>query len=183
MHKLSYLVDEKRFAHSFAPVYAEERTFSGTPLIITGAPGGDALVFETLTLLLEPPYVLLYVLHTPRGEAQAGRYESDALHADQLRSFLARFHGYLAGDGRFDLWALSTREKATVVWDHHNQLFAYGPIAQFASRLRALGFHPGELQVPDPHEHHFREEYDGHASEVFTALRWTHFDLEPEDGQ
>ena len=43
--------------------------------MFSAAPGGDAAVFLALIGRVEPPYKVLYVLHTPRGEGEPGRYE------------------------------------------------------------------------------------------------------------
>jgi len=183
MHKLSCRNGSGWSEHSFSPVFVQLVTGSGKPFVLAGVPGGDAIVFERLAFLLEPPYVLLYVLHSPRGEAEPGRYESPALSREELGSFLARFGGYFSGDGRFDIWVFAPREEATIAWDHHNRLFAYGPIERFASELRALGFQSGKPVVPDPHEHHFRKEFDAQASELLAAFEWEWFELQPQDGQ
>jgi hypothetical protein len=51
---------------------------------------------------------------------------------------MARFDGYLRADGRFDLWGYSVRDESFIVWDRHNQVFAYGP----SSRISNKHHHP-----------------------------------------
>ncbi len=155
----------------------------GAGPLVAGVPGGDAQVFERLVASLEAPYFLLYVLHTPRGEGKHGRYQSPELSLAEVRTFLEQFRPFLAADGRFDLWAHSPAEQATVVWDRHDQLFAYGPLERFASELRALGFRPGTVAVPDPHQHHYRPECDALAKELLGAYTWHVTPLRPEDKQ
>ena len=132
---------------------------------------------------MQPPYLLLYILHTPRGEGEPGRYQSAELSATDLQALMARFGAYLSSDARFDLWAYSPSEDATVVWDRHNELYAYGPLARFSEELRALGFFSGSISTPAPHQHHYRQELDAPASELLAALEWSHSPLRPEDEQ
>ncbi len=183
MHKLSWLSGTEWVEHSFAPVYELANIDTPNPRIIVGVPAGDPVVFEQLALLLEPPYFVLYVLHTPRGEEQAGRYQSPELSAEEFRAFITRFAQLLSQDSRFDIWAYSPAERATVVWDRHNQLFCYGPIERFASRLQALGFRSGDPSISVPHQHHYRQECDAQAAELLAALDWSFSPLQPEDEQ
>lgn len=177
MHRLEHLIDDKWVAHSFPPV------FSDGERVVAGVPSGDPSVFQSMVECLEPPYYLLYVLHTPRGEAQSGRYQSPLLSLEQVKEFLFEFKLLLCGDSRFDLWAHSPGENATVVWDRHNQLFGYGPVEKLSSKLLSLGFSHGNLEVPVPHMHHYRAELDDLAKGVLAAFDWTHTPLRPEDEQ
>jgi len=177
MHRLGQFVDGEWVEHSHAPV------FSVGKRLVAGVPGGDPAVFEGLIECLEPPYVLLYVLHTPRGEAPAGRYQSPSLSNDQVSDFIRIFAPFLSSDGRFDLWAHSPSENGTVVWDRHNQIFAYGPLGQYSSKLTSMGFGAGYPEVPTPHEHHYRQEFDDLAKELIEMFDWSYSPLQPEDEQ
>ena len=183
MHKLTYLVDGEWKVHSYAPVFSVSAAGGGARRIRAGVPDGDPSPFKRLVQVLEAPYLLLYVLHTPRGEGPAGRYQSPELSADQFRVFLAEFGDFLRADSRFDLWAYSPAEQATVVWDRHNQLFAYGPLDRFEAELRSLGFQSGALDVNFPHQHHYRPECDDLASALLKAFEWSCSPLRPEDEQ
>lgn len=88
---------------------------------------------------------MLYVLHTPRGEASAGRYQSPAMSRREFTSLVERFEAFLCSDSRFDLWVHSPSEHATVVLDRHNQLFAYGPLDRFTDVLLGFGYEQGEM--------------------------------------
>ena len=183
MYKLSYLKSGDWVEHSFPPVFAVEATQDGSGRIATCAPGGDPLIFQCLLLLLEPPYVLLYVLHTPRGEGPAGRYQSPELTSVQFQSLMERFEGYLRADGRFDLWGYSVSDESFIVWDRHNRVFAYGPPEPYASTLRGMGFHSGDIRIPAPHSHHYRPEFDADASALLATFDWVYIPLRPEDEQ
>ena len=177
MYRLGCLVNGEWTDHSHPPVFASNER------IVAGVPRGDPSVFEQLLECLEPPYDLLYVLHTPRGEGQPGRYRSPPLSSPEVKDFLARFAPLLSADARFDLWAHSPSEHATLVWDRHNLLYGYGPVDKLSSKLLTLGFSVGSPEVPAPHQHHYRAELDGLAKQVLTAFDWSRSPLRPEDEQ
>ena len=129
MFRLGHLV------HGEWVAFSQPAVFECGGRIVAGVAGSDPLVFERLVEQLEPPYYLLYLLHTPRGEAEPGRYQSPKLSLTEVTAFLARFRRFLSADARFDLWAHAPSENATVVWDRHDKLFAYGPLDRYASAL------------------------------------------------
>lgn len=183
MTKLSHLVADEWTAHSHPPAYEIGATDSGARRLVAGVPAGDPLVVATLAAALAPPFELLYVLHTPRGEAPPGRYQSPELDAAALRAFLNDFGPLLGSDARHDLWVRSPADGATLVWDRHNLLYAYGPLDRFEQRLRGLGFAPGRLEIPAPHTHHYRREFDPLAKQLIGRFAWHRTELQPEDVQ
>jgi hypothetical protein len=183
MYKLGYLKDGTWLAHHHAAVFQLPETGSGAQRLVAGVPDGDPQVFGALVSLLAPPYHLLYVLHTPRGEADAGRYQSPTVDRNELAVFLSDFGQFLACDARFDLWAYSPQEQATVVWDRHNRIFAYGPIARFERALLDMDFAPGSSEIGFAHEHHYHAELDGQAAQLLRAFDWQFSVLHEEDAQ
>lgn len=182
MHKMSRTIAESWEPFSHQPVYVVSPMDQGER-IQAGVPAGDPNPFMQLVSCLEPPYFLLYILHTPRGEGDAGRYQSPPVSMEQFHVFMRRFGSYLGSDARFDIWAHSPSDQATVVWDRHNQLFAYGPIVKFSSELNALGFSTGESNISFPHQHHYREEFDADAQALLFLWDWSYSPLRPEDEQ
>ena len=183
MYKLARLVGDEWVEHSHPPVYRAVQSHSGTWRVVAGVPSREVIPFERLVLALEPPYLLLYVLHTPRGEGEAGRYQSTPFEAESFRTLLTRFGSYFTSDARFDLWAHSPTDRATVVWDRHNQLFGYGPVERFAEELRKLGYSEGDVVVPVPHQHHYRAEFDPQATDILRSIEWSRSPLLAEDEQ
>ncbi len=182
MHKLLHQVDGTFRPHSFPPVFDE--TAAGTMRRIhAGQPAGGLEAFESLVAQLEAPLLLLYVLHTPRGEAAAGRYQSREMTLEAVTAFVRRFSAFFRADSRFDLWVHSPSDQATVVLDRHNQLFAYGPLSRFAGALRALGYEQGKVAVDFPHVHQYLPEFDADATALLASLDWSRTDLRPEDEQ
>ncbi len=184
MQKLSSYIAGVESPYGYFTAYARRTTDSGTERLVTTAPQGRSTVIEALLAPLVAPFFLLYILHTPRGdEAEAGRYMSPELSRTELLDFLHRFGNYLQADARFDLWFHAPQSKATLVWDRHNQVYAYGPLDAFEAALKALGFAEGEPELRIPHIHHYRAEYDADAKAVMGAFEWKRSKLRPEDAQ
>jgi hypothetical protein len=176
MHKLSWLQGGDWVEHSHPPTFAREAN-----RVIAGVPDGDPEIFVRLLTSLEPPYFLLYVLHTPRGEGRPGRYQSPTIAQRQVREFIGKFKQFLSQDARFDIWGHSPSESATIVWERHNLLYAYGPVEEFVSELRALGLSAGRPSIPTPHAHNYRPELDSHARDLLSEFEWSWSELRAED--
>lgn len=182
MHKLSRQFEGSWIEWSYPASFALQ-SIGNVERVMVGVPSGSPEPFEHLVLSLNPPYLLLYVLHTPRGEGAPGRYQSLEFTAEDFHVFMQRLGSFFSSDARFDIWAYSPSEHATVVWDRHNHIFAYGPVERFSSELRALGFNEGSLESSVPHQHHYWPEFDGMASELLSSYSWSHSPLRPEDEQ
>lgn len=182
MYRLAHLIDGTWIEHSH-PATFELPTPDGSQRITAGLPASDIDVILRLARVLSEPLILLYVLHTPRGEAEPGRYQSPPLTLQEVETFLREFREFMASDGRFDLWIYAPEERATVVWDRHNMIYAYGPLDAYTQAFRALGFTQGQAQVPLPHAHHYRSEFDELASKLIIWFDWQHSPLRPEDEQ
>lgn len=183
MYKLSHQAGDVWVEHSHPATFKTETMSGGSERLVAGAPAGDPTTFQRLVESIEPPYFVLYVLHTPRGEGDAGRYQSPSLSLSEVQSFLTQYSAFLAGDSRFDLWVHSPSENATVIWDRHNLVYAYGPVERYASTLRGLGFQEGAPNVSFPHQHHYRSEFDSDAAGVLKTFEWRYSALQPEDEQ
>jgi hypothetical protein len=180
MHKIRHEIDGQYREHSF-PAHFKLAMAGTVRRVHAGLPAGSLDPFKALMSQLEPPLLLLYVLHMPRGEAEPGRYESEETSQAEVIRLVDRFAGFLCSDSRFDLWVYSPSERATIVLDRHHQLFAYGPLDRFSSALRALGYEEGEVAVPFPHMHQYMPEFDSDAKAFLGALAWSRSDLQPED--
>jgi hypothetical protein len=152
--------------------------------IVLSVPDNHADLFRQLANLLPPPFYVLYVLHTPRGEGEAGRYQSDELSMHELNEFLNRYASFFASDGRHDLWVHSPRSGQTLVWDQHNLLFAEGePLDDVKRTLVGLGFRDGQVAPLGDHVHHYRAEFDNDAASLLKEIDWRRTRLRPEDEQ
>ncbi len=183
MLKIAHLVEGKVVPLETPAVFCRQTIAGDAERLTSCVPGGDAGLLLALTTEMEAPFFLLYILHTPRGEGEPGRYQSPSVSAEEAEDFVNRFREYLGADARFDFWVHSPSSQATLVWDRHNQLFAYGPVEGFEAVLRARGFSEGPLPVLGAHVHEYRGEFDAQAKAVLAAFDWTHSPLRREDEQ
>ncbi|CAG9172942.1 hypothetical protein [Cupriavidus pampae] len=181
MQKLSIKSGDDWVEYSHSPVFSREELPSGSARLVAGVPGGNSVVLFQMLEHMAPPFYLLYLLHTPRGEGVSGRYQSPALSELELKDFLGRFSQFLGMDARHDVWVHSPGSNATVVWDRHNLIYAYGPTARFESALRQIGFTAGSAKVDFVHAHHYRAEYDADSKAVLIYFDWSYSQLRPED--
>jgi hypothetical protein len=183
MNKLSHMLNGEWTEHSHPPTYMREELTTGVTRLKAGLPLGEIEVLRKLLLHMEQPIYILYILHTPRGEGDPGRYQSSELSVEAVEHFLVRFSNYLQKDARFDLWFHSPSSSATVVWDRHNILFAYGLLEEFEAEIQKHGFSQGEPLVPVPHTHHYREACDADATALLSHFDWHKSGLREEDEQ
>jgi hypothetical protein len=165
-------------------VWATEKTTGPERLVI--APATDQIrVLTDLADALPEPFGLLYVLLIPRGGGfdEPGRYQlRTTLSRESLRIFLDMFCDFLEGDGRHHLWVMSLPEQQTLVYDNHNVLYAYGPLAEYSERLAKLGLTEApSVHYPAPHAHNYRPEFDTAERAISEWGEWLRFPLAPGD--
>jgi hypothetical protein len=161
------------------PSWSSEQTTEYERLVIGG---GDRPVELLVSLAreLEQPLFVLAVLRVPRTTDQPGKLESEALDYAGVVAFYREFEPLFARDGRVQGWIGATDGSGLLVLDEHDVVYAYGPLGAFEERLRALGYEPGVVEVPTPHEHHYSEAFDD-LERKLVALPWRRvLPLEPD---
>ncbi|MFT3735276.1 MAG: hypothetical protein QM776_09655 [Rhodocyclaceae bacterium] len=182
MYKLGIPAGTEWVEHIHPASYQLQAIEGGTRLF-AGVPGGEPAIFRQLVASLTPPFFLLYILHTPRGEGEPGRYQSPAIDIDTFNGFMDEFGSFLSKDARFDIWAHSPAENATVVWDRHNEVFGYGPLPRFELVLKGLGFSEGGGASVVAHQHCYHEAFDAQAARLLTTFDWSRSPLQEQDEQ
>jgi hypothetical protein len=131
------------------------------------------------------PLWILYVLIVPRGEGQAGRYQSaEFFTRSDIAVFLDRFRNYFESDARHHLWLKSEDGPELLVYDSHGLIFAYGPVDGWADELLQMGWkevEEGSIILPNPHQHHYHEIFDDDARQVLSSMKWVHSPLREQD--
>ena len=184
--KLTLDIDGVEAAPPSAAVFERRPMTNGQTRLVISAPPDKPGLLPALVERLAEPLFLLYVLHTPRGEGVAGRYQSPPLDRQQVGDFLTTFAAYLAGDARHDLWVHSAGDGRTLIWDRHDLVFAEGEaLDDIADALEAMGFESDAVPRlgAGPHVHYYRPEFDAEAAAVLARFDWTRSDLRPEDEQ
>lgn len=167
-------------------VFERQQMANGKPRLLIAASPDKPGLFRELAACLASPLVLLYVLHTPRGEGLAGRYQSPPLDAQQVDDFLVAFGPYLASDARHDTWVHSVSDGRTLIWDRHDLIYAEGePLDDMTAILAAMSFERGAVPRAEagPHIHYYRAEFDAEAAAILEGFDWSRSDLRPEDEQ
>jgi hypothetical protein len=165
----------------YGNLYDIEKTTGGSRLVIAPADGHDVLLGD-LVELVDGPYHLLYVLLVSRLGRDEGRYQSpEQLSLADVCLFLKEHGHFLARDGRHHFWIGAADRSGLLVYDQHNVIYAYGPLAAFEGLLRRKGFHREEVRFPGPHTHHYHPENDAAEDRLFAAWEWIQFPLEEQD--
>jgi len=184
VHKLTLEVDGREVKQASPAMFHRQITASGAERLVISVPPDQPDLFLHLASVLSPPYFALYVLHTPRGEGEPGRYQSTELSLEELQGFLNRYQSYFASDARHDLWVYAPESRRTIIWDRHNQIFAEGqPLDDIVATLFGRGFKEGVIDPIPAHFHHYRPEFDGDAKSLLHAFDWYRTALRPEDEQ
>lgn len=183
MIKLSHKFSGEWKEYSHPSVYKYEVTKTGSSRLVACQPSGELILLPQFLPCLDEPLLLLYVLHTPRGEGDPGRYQSSELNKQEAEQFLSQFSSFLLGDARHDIWLHSPTINGTVVWDRHNMIYAYGPTECIEAVLAKNDFTLGNPVVPVPHAHHYRSEFDSEALAILAHFEWKYSELRPEDEQ
>jgi hypothetical protein len=160
-----------------------QRTTGPERLVVAPAPGHHVDVLLDLARRLREPFGILYVLVVPRtGEHLEGRYQSPhpTSRAD-TEAFVQHFRDYFEGDARHHLWLTSLPDAATLVYDHHDVIYAYGPLDQYRAVLANRGFRESPVAIPNPHHHRYNEEFDATEGTLLAYWEWRHFPLQPSD--
>jgi hypothetical protein len=183
-HKLTLDVDGVEMAPSSPTVFERQQMRNGAARLVLTTPTDRPGLFRALAGQLTEPLFVLYILHTPRGEGAAGRYQSPSLDSQELDDFLATFEAFLAGDARHDVWVHSASDGRTLVWDRHDLIYAEGePLEDIAAALERMAFTSGPVPRIGAHVHYYRPELDADAAAVLAHFDWTRTDLRPEDEQ
>ena len=173
LFKLGSMDGERTTHFRHANRYENERT-TGPDRLLIGVDEAHLTLLWRLASTLSPPYFLLYVLHTSRCGSQLGRYQSPAIEFDALNGFMTDFCEFLSNDGRHDLWLHSSNSHATLVWDRHDLIYAYGPLEQFRAVLKE-SLQEGEVGGPPcPHVHMYHAEYDDSERRLLRYFQWSY---------
>lgn len=183
LYKVGYVEPVPR-AFRFENVYAREIR-AGVQLLCLGPSGNQVDLLKNLLERMPEPLWILYILVVPRGEGDAGRYQSASsfLRSD-IGAFLDRFRNYFESDARHNLWLKSEEGPALLVLDSHGLIYCYGPVDAWADDLGQVGWREvpaGTILLPDPHQHRYHEIFDDDARSVLETMEWIHSPLREQD--
>jgi len=169
-------------AHDYGKVYATENTKNGTERLPIAASYDGSQILRTLSRSLKEPFLLLYVLVIFRGGGKEGRYQSGKLSHEELDALFGSYSEFWDSDGRHSIWLRSEADDATLVYDRHNLIYAYGPLQRFELILEALGYtETPKVSLSFRHQHCYYPEFDAFERELTTKLADRRSELHPGD--
>jgi hypothetical protein len=180
-HKFSSLIGSDFIPYSYPNAWAVEKTSGPDRLVIAPASGHIELMMKLAGVLLEP-FGILYVLLVSRRDNDLGRYQCPSpCKREEMESFLREFKEYFESDGRHHIWVVSIPASATLVYDQHNVIYAYGPLAQFKKILHGEGLRENPISFPAPHAHNYNQQFDEQEQKVLDYWDWRKSPLTPDD--
>jgi hypothetical protein len=152
--------------------------------LLIGPAEGHIDILLALAELWKENYFLLYVLLNPQNtNYRPGRYQSPApLSFTQISEFCQTFREYLETDGRHHLWVGSTVGAGTLIYDHHNVIFAYGHLDVYMEVLARHGLSEGAVTIPETHSHHYHPCNNAKEDEMSKYWSWKYCPLQGVDG-
>ena len=173
--------DENEASYDYGNIFELEQAKNYNRLVIGATTGHVDLIIELADKLI-PPYFILYVLVSPRGENLEGRYQSPVIETrEELETFLIHFKDYFETDGRHNVWVGTVQNKGMIIYDQHNIIYAYGPTEQWKNELLLKGFKEEPVQCPFPHSVYFNDENDKYEDEMMNYWGWRYFELNEMD--
>jgi hypothetical protein len=167
--------------HQYADTWLREPT-TGPDRIAVGASSGQTQLISRLADVVTDPLFILYVLTVSRIDNEPGRYQSPfPVERDEREAFLDAYGDFIERDARHEVWLGAPDGSATLVYDQHNVLYAYGPLDGFESVLSESGFSEGPVEIPVPHIHYYHAEFDEDEARVLGHFEWVVTPLRPED--
>jgi len=174
---LSFDKDGNGVAHDYGNIFELEQRDQFDRLVI-GATSDHIDLITRMTEELIPPFFILYVLVFPRLGNKEGRYQSPLIPSREiLIGFLRHFREYFEMDGRHHIWIGTINNNGKLVYDHHNLIFAYGPVMKWKNELINKGFKEEKISCPSPHTHYFTFKYDQYEDEILNYWEWGYFEL------
>ncbi|HSY16851.1 MAG TPA: hypothetical protein VK815_00890 [Candidatus Acidoferrales bacterium] len=139
-------------------------------------------LLTTFSTVMSGPFYVLYLLLTSRMGNDPGRYQSPELSREELQIFFERFGSFFEQDGRHHVWIHSIQDRNILVYDNHNVVYAYGPLAAFADILARQNFREVEsIHYPVPHGHRYNAPFDEDEDAIMKCFAWKKSPLRDDD--
>src|SRR5262245_23861480 len=165
--------------HRYGDVWELERT-TGPPRLVVAPSGSHLDCMIDLSRELREPFGILFVLVVSRCGNAPGRYQSpEPTSREETETFLRQHADFFQSDGRSHLWLMSLPDGATIVYDNHDVLYAYGPLDAYVRVLERRGLRRGQVCFPVPHTHCYNPHHDAGEQAVLATWAWKHFPLAP----
>ncbi|MCC7435192.1 MAG: hypothetical protein IT363_10945 [Methanoregulaceae archaeon] len=118
---------------------------------------------------LTPPVTLTLEVLEPMGLSQSEPVSWTAP-PSILREWLESNGTWLEGDARLSV-TLADGDGDKARFDEHDLIWLAGDLGRFEPFLLAAGLLPGEIEIPFPHGHQYREEWTPVFEQMLRRLR------------
>jgi hypothetical protein len=164
-------------------VWAAEETTGGGSRLVIACSQEQTNVLAALLRAMAGPFWVLYVLVVSRGRGEQGRYQSsESQPGSAVDTFVKQFSTLLEKDGRHNLWVASESGSEMLVYDRHNVIYAYGPLAAFKQILAEIGLKEVPVvRFPSPHSHHYHQGLDTEEDRLLSYWAWRRTPLKESD--
>jgi hypothetical protein len=81
------------------------------------------------------------------------------------------------------IFGLAPDEGATLVYDKHNVIYAYGPLEQYSAILQKAAYVEEEFGLPFPHGHYYHDVNDSKVEDLLQYWDWQYFPLQEVDDE
>ncbi len=145
---------------AWSPVDYQNTFGPGWESALVAAPASHPIDLVFRLMECGGPYFLIrFELLEPHGMSYPeGRFDyASPLSRDDIILGLKNKQAALETDARLVL-DLRDDSGMRIRYDEHNQVLLDGPLAAFEQILLAEDFRPGNVDVPFPHAHHYRDE-------------------------
>jgi phosphoribosylpyrophosphate synthetase len=180
--KLSRLENSQWVHHRYAGSFRTEVAGKENRLVVAPSAGAVSLI-RKLASQLSSPVLILWVLHTSRVGSELGRYQSPPVSVAVAQQLLQTYAEFLENDARSDIWFHSRTPAATIVFERHGLIYAYGLPAEFRGVLESVGLSEGTERIPSPHAHNYHPKYDSAEAAMVQEYDWNITPLQPGDEQ
>jgi len=165
MHRLSVFGEGEWRAHQHQSVYG---AVEGEGVAAAPAEGPVALLASFLDAL-QPPVTLRLEVLEPMGLDNAEPVSWTAA-PDRVREWLLANATWLEGDARLAV-EISDSHGNSARFDEHDLIWLKGDLGIFEPFLLASGLIPGEIDLPFPHAHQYRQEWTPAFESMLARLR------------
>ncbi len=154
-YRLAVLEDGTWHPHAYADVFGLE------PPYLVAAPVRSPLSLAVaLTEAMSPPFRLELEVLEPEGlQAEDGEVIEiqGSLSREDLAQWVDSRAPLLESDARLAVLIHGSNGER-IVYDEHNRLLLTGPTLDFEAILLSQGLIPGDISVPMPHAHRYRDD-------------------------
>ena len=178
--RFSVLIDSGEGPYSYGDHWERQEMGQRPRLLIGVDEDGIGLMLE-LAATWHKNYYALYVLGMKQGKHELGRYESRPLDFPAVKALFTEFRGFFEGDARHQVWIGSPVNEGTLVYDHHNVIYAYGNLEAYEQVLLKRRFVRGKVEIPFPHQHRTHDQWDAALDHLLNDHEWHRTDLQPGD--